>query len=380
MRCYTKKIPSEILLITLISCIPVLAHAKMGDEDNDLDDIITVSGYIDGAYSYMERDADFVSGVPYISNDSSTNGFAIHQLALVLAAKPKEGLGFQFMPILGQDAFNLAPKGLDPDIGVSNMGFTAINAFAQYAVNSLTLYAGLMEALAGYEPIYPTKNMNFSRSGISSIAVPDTVTGLRAAYVVNKTWQVEGGINDGWDTVSDTSRPKTVELSIDYTPSPILAFNVSGMSGTERAVLNSSTGPTGQRNIIDSFAVINVTQKLAFMGEYNYGMQTNAQLPDESFNQAHWQGFAGYIRYNFNDTWYTAVRGEIFDDYDGYLTGVAQVWKEATLTLGYFINKDFLIRAEARHDFSNTDSFVDIDSDALANNQQLFALEAYYIF
>ena len=355
-------------------------HANPIDEEEDWGDTFIITGYIDGAYSYMERDSNFVSSTPYISNDSSTNGFAIHQLALNIASKPKEGFGFQFIPILGQDAFHLAQKGLDPDIGISNIGFTAYNAYAQYADEGFTLYAGLLEALPGFEPIDPTTNINFSRSAISSTAVPDTVTGLRGTYKFNTIWLLSVGVNDGWDALNDTSRTKTIELGLDYTPNALFWYNISAMSGGERAIVNSTTGPTGQRTVIDTWAQYKFMPKLSLIGEYNYGWQSDAQLPDGTFSQANWQGLAGYLQYDLNKNWYGVVRAEILDDRDGYLTGVEQVWKEVTLTVGYYINKDFLIRAEARHDLSNTDPFVDKESDHLANNQQLFALEAYYKF
>jgi hypothetical protein len=340
------------------------------------------SGYIDGAYSYMYRSDQFISGIPYISNDLNTNGFAIHQLAVVVSEQPKEGFGGVFHPILGQDAQGYAPYGMNPDIGLHDFGLTAVDAYVQYATGPFTLIAGIMEALAGYEPINPTapKATNFSRSALTTAAVPDTLTGIRGTYVVNDKLNLNLGVSDGWDTIRDTSRPKTIELNAGYTVNHLYSFAITGMSGGERAAQKTATGPVGRRNLIDIFGHLTITPKWSLAANYDYGMQTQASLPDETIGEATWQGIAGYINYKFHPKWLASLRGEVFDDYDGYRTGVEQVWKEVTLTMGYFPTKNIGFHAEARHDFSNTDAFVDVDSVHETHNQQLLALEGYYKF
>ena len=136
---------------------PAQTEETTASEETKLD----ISGFIDGAYSYMLRSDLFPNEERIIANDASTNSFAIHQLAVKFAYQPKEGLGAVFLPIFGQDAFDYSPKGLDPNIGIHNFGFAPINAFAQYAQGSFTAYAGILTALTGYESMEPTEDINF---------------------------------------------------------------------------------------------------------------------------------------------------------------------------------------------------------------------------
>ena len=96
--------------------------------------------------------------------------------------------------------------------------------------------------------------------------------------------------------------------------------------------------------------------------------------------RAVWQGIAGYANYKFNDCWRISLRGEIFDDENGYRTGVRQNWREATLTVGYAPIKALEFRAETRHDFSNVNSFLSASGGSTRNYQQSYALEGVLKF
>ena len=69
-----------------------------------------------------------------------------------------------------------------------------------------------------------------------------------------------------------------------------------------------------------------------------------------------------------------------FNDHDGYRTGVAQKWKEATLTLAYLPAKEWEIRAEVRADKSDQSAFLKSDGVTSTSTQRSFGLEALYKF
>lgn len=119
---------------------------------------------------------------------------------------------------------------------------------------------------------------------------------------------------------------------------------------------------------------------ISLIANYDYAWQTKAALPDGSLSRAVWQGIAGYMNYKFTDKWQTSLRGEVFEDSNGYRTGVRQNWREATLTLGYMPIKNLTIHAEVRRDFSNVNSFTNSSGITTSNNNQSFALEVFYKF
>jgi hypothetical protein len=231
----------------------------------------------------------------------------------------------------------------------------------------------------GNESLNPTLDTNFSRS-ILYYMTPYTFIGIRGLYTATDKFSMIVGINNGPDNMRDWSRRKTGELGFTYTPNTVFSFTAIGYNGQERATSGTAFGPLGMRTLIDLVGTINATEKLSFAANYDYAWQTKAALPDGSLARAVWQGIAGYANYKFTEKWSTSLRGEIFDDSDGYRTGVRQNWREATLTLGYMPLKNIQIHAEARRDFSNVNSFTNNKSVITSNNNQSFALEAFYKF
>lgn len=348
------------------------------------------SGYIDGSYNYLVRSNHFTSGVFNRVFDITPNGFTLQQAAVTLAYQPKQGFGGLLNPIVGRDPHIFAPYGWDPDYGSQWLGFAIPQAYLQYAVipsknagyiitGLLTFAAGSFLELAGAESLSPLDANNFSRSILYGYAEPFTVMGLRITCIINDTFTLIVGINNGWDNIRDTSRRKTIELSTTYTPNSLFSLAATLYSGGQRATDRTATGPESIRDLIDIVATLNATDKLTFIANYDYGNQTLATLPSGNVAEAVWQGIAGYINYKFNDKWQTSLRGEIFSDRNGYRTGVAQCWKEITLTLGFTPIKNLGLRAETRHDFSNVSSFVNKGRGS-NNNQQSYGLEAYYRF
>ena len=204
--------------------------------------------------------------------------------------------------------------------------------------------------------------------------------GVRGIYLANNKLKLIAGINNGWNSIRDTSRQKTVELGVDYTFNPQFSLTAQVYSGIERLILRTAVGPTGRRNLIDIVATLKATEKLTLVANYDYGMQTKAALPIGIPGKAVWQGIAAYANYHWVDQWHTSLRGEIFADQDGYQTGVRQNWRELTATLAYLPIKHVELRAETRHDFSNVNSFVDTSGTGISPNQQSYALEGIYEF
>jgi hypothetical protein len=368
------------IVISIISITFYHANANATENQNPNDFVF--NGFIDGSYNYLLRSNQFTSGTNDRVFDLNENGFTLQQATTFFGYQPKEGFGGLATVIIGHDAFETASYGMNPDFfGINAIGLDLTQLFVQYAQGPITLTAGKFITLAGEEIIFPTRDTNFSRSILFGYSTPDTLTGLRAVYVFNDKLNFTLGVNNGWDSIRDTSRQKTIEWAINYTPNPMFSFSLDGLNGEERASQSyTDSGPEGRRNLIDFIATITATDKLSLIANYDYGSQSQADLSNGTLGKATWQGIAGYINYSFTEQWLTSFRAEIFDDENGYRTGVAQVWKELTLTLGYLPIKNLEFRAETRHDFSNTDAFEDKHHNGTNNNQQSFALEGFYKF
>ncbi len=340
--------------------------------------VFKATGYLDGSYN-METRNKFTSGSYDRVFDRVPNGLTLQQAATTLAYQPSQGLGGLMNLIAGSDANITASYGFPPvsEFDSQTIAVDVTQLYLQYAMGPVTLMGGRFLTLVGVEQIDPTQNANFSRGNLF-YNTPDTHTGVRVIYAVNDKINLTAGVNDGWDNIRDWGRRKTIELGFGYIVNPVFSFSIQGYNGGERVVPQTSYGPTGIRTLIDVVATLNATDKLTLVLNYDNGWQTLATLPTGVNARAGWAGLAGYVNYKLNDTWRSSLRAEVFDDKNGFRTGVRQNWRELTVTIGYSPVKNLELRGEARHDFSNVNSFVSSTGVGVNNGQQSYALEGVY--
>lgn len=339
---------------------------------------VTVAGYLDASYTYLSGDGSFTSGTVNRVFDNERNSFNLNMVDVTVSALPTEGFGGFVELGAGSDAKVIHAAGTD-----TASDFDVIQAYLHYATGPWMLTAGKFVTASGAEVIRSPDDMNFSRSILFGYAIPFTHTGLRGYYTVNDSLQLFAGINNGWDVLKESAQPvatdgskatgKTVELGFSTTP--IKPLTIAGVyyGGDESAF----AAMTGRRDLYDLVATYTITDNLTAVLNYDWARQKDALGAGAN---ASWNGVAGYLNYKLNDTWRVALRAETFNDKDGFRTGVAQKWKEATLTLAYIPMKNVELRAEGRNDWSDKSSFNFDNGASTAKTQHSFALEAIYRF
>jgi hypothetical protein len=354
----------------------VLAQARTPTLGQVLDASgISVNGYIDAQYNWANRNLQF-NGSPDRVFDSQNNSFGLHQFGLTVAKQPKEGFGGLVNITAGQDAqvihsfpeTTAAPASL----------FDLTQAYGSYSKGALTVIAGKYTTLAGTEVIASTGNTNISRSILFG-AIPFTHTGLRASYAPNDTVTLYGGLNNGWDQLTDGNRQKTLELGATLNPVKPLTFTISGYFGDEQATPPGTQlggGPQGNRNMIDAVANYIVNNSMNLGAEILYAAQE-----DTANGTAKWNGAALYFNTMLNSLWRASVRAELFDDKQGFhfATATGTKYSEATLTLSYLPNSSVEVRTEVRADKANNAVFVDSDGST-SKSLLTFGLEGLYKF
>lgn len=344
---------------------------------------IQVHGLVDANYEYNINQPSQKSNLgatnQFRAFDTDANSFELEQFNLRIQRRVEGGVGFLVDLNFGKTAevlrtftrYTSNPAG----VGIGEVDPT--QAFITYTVpvgNGLDVMAGKFVTLLGAEVIktYDVLNYNESGSYIFTLGIPFTHTGVRAKYAFNEMLTVTGGFNNGWDDVADNNSGKTLEGQIAITLLPELSILVSGMLGAEQFASGGSL-----RGIIDPL----VTWKtpipgLTLIGEYIYGAEdqpigvapflTGPNVPINPLvflgggpltRDADWMAFAGYTVYDFNDKLQGVIRGEWFRDSNGARTGIRQTLWELTFTLNYKITDYLLLRAEYRHDESNTRPF-----------------------
>jgi hypothetical protein len=335
---------------------------------------ISVNGYIDAGYNWANRNIQ--TGFSDRVFDSQNNSFNLHQFGLTVSKLPKEGFGGLVNLTVGSDAQVIHSF---PELtGTGTSMFDITQAYGQYSSGALSLIAGKFTTLAGTEVIASSGNTTISRSILFG-AIPFTHTGVRASYAPTDTVTIYGGLNNGWDQVTDGNRNKTLELGVTLNPAKPLTITVSGYFGNENAtspgVNLAGVGPQGNRNLINAVANYNVTKDLSLGAEILSVSQDRPAGGSASYN-----GFALYGTYMLNNKWRGVLRGEQFDDKDGFRFATAQGTKysEVTLCLAYLPTSSTELRTEVRTDKANNAVFT--DTSGTSKTLTSFGLQGVYKF
>lgn len=340
-----------------------------------------LTGHIDVGYMNLRNSGKFVSGINSRVFDFYRNDVVLHAIDLQLARIPESGFGGLVDVTLGKDADTIAAYGtIDRNRGPANgvdKRADVTQAYVHFGAGPLTLIAGKFVTLSGAEVIKSAADTNYSRSILFGYAIPFTHTGVRATYKVSDTLSLVGGVNQGWDAFKDPNSEKTFELQAVVTPGKTMSFLITGYSGKERVTNYPKSAANGTRNLLDVVATFNVSEPLTLILNYDYGTQDGGSA---SGGKAKWHGIAGYANYQLSDQWRLSFRAEYFDDKDGYRTGIAQKWKEATATLAYLLNKNLEFRAEVRGDRSDQLAFLKSDRVGASKTERSFGVEVLYKF
>lgn len=210
---------------------------------------------------------------------------------------------------------------------------------------------------AGAEVIEAMNDWNYSRSILFAWAIPFYHFGLRTSTPVTKSWTAGLQVVNGWNNVVNNNGGVTIGLTSLYTK-PKYNWALNYYVGPE----NTDT-QNGYRNLIDTTLNLTPTSKLSAYLNYDYGQNRTAASSTGPEDSAHWQGVAVASNYQFSAKNSFALRGEYFDDNQGFSTGTAQALKEVTGTYQYKWVDGLLSRVEMRHDWSNQDFFHKGDSE-----------------
>ena len=355
----------------LLAGLPGLAAA----DDEAPKQTFDFSGYVDAAYSHLSEGGVF--GVPdgeggviptgFASRvfDTQPDAFNLHQAALFANINAKEKFGAYVNLTAGDDAGVIKSNGSTTD------QFDVTQAYFRFQGGHTTFIAGKFVTLAGAEVIDSRSMPVYSRGILFGYAVPFTHTGMRATFAASDKFGISIGANNGWDQMKDTNTDKTYELGISVTPSMAFSLYANYYSGKEGPI-----GAEANRELFDLVVNINLGDKLGLTFNYDDGTQKDPFGGPE----AKWDGYAGYLKYKFSDTWNFLLRYEDFDDKDGYRTGVVQKWKETTVALAFTPTKTAEIRFEVRDDTSNKSSFANKEGTGLSSGQDSYAVEFLYKF
>ncbi len=329
---------------------------------------ISITGYLDATFSAFGYSGDHLSapGGTEVPAAGGYDTFNFQQAGLTVAYQPASGFG-ALLNVVGTPYSSVYVDNYAPDTHYylssgTKPGaptFTVFQGFAQYVTGPWTVIAGKFSTLAGAEVYAPTGNTNVTRS-ILFTEEPLTHTGVRATYAPNSKFSFIFGVNNGWFVSGDetsTSAAKTIEAGISVTPNKQWSWTLQNYYGRDENNYLTFSG----LELLDTVLTFNATSSLTLIASADYGnVESTATSPS-----ADWWGVAGYINYQINPKWRVSLRGEYFDDQDGYLTDGVYVGPapyspltsagderlaEGTVTFGWDPISHLEFRIEGRYD------------------------------
>ena len=337
-----------------------------------------VSGYVDTTYTYnLNAPQSRLNALRVF--DTEANSFLLNnsELSFVKDA-PAGGAGFGLVLNYGTDAQATQAAGSITDSTGDTVkdDFDIQEGFVSYGFKSGKGWwrLGKFVTLHGAEVIKSTGDYNISRSFLFGYAIPFTHTGLRVHYEVSPNLSGHFGVNNGWDNLKDDGTGKTAELQVGLSLPDMLALSVTGMYGPED---NGSAGTDqDSRGLVDVVATLTPANNMTVVLNYDRASQAKA---NGGAAPALWQGYAAYLNMGLGEKHSATVRGEVFDDHDGYRTGTVQTLKEVTLTLSCKQVDNLEMRAEYRYDMSNQNVFQD-DKGVAKDTQSTVGVQLIYSF
>jgi hypothetical protein len=369
----------KIGLAIFCACMAMSATAfaedakQAGLNPDDIKKALGLSIYLQGGYTY-NGDASGPSGSGSENDlrgyDHKANSFVLDLAEIVLAKDPAaSAIGYKVKISAGETAKLIHASGLGTQpTGTANPeSFDITEAYISYTApigKGLRFDLGKMVTFVGAETIEAIDSPNYSRSFLFVFAEPTTHTGVKASYVFNDNVNAALFLVNGWDNATDNNKGKSYGVSVNVAAGNPFSAYINYLQGPETADNNHDT-----RSLLDLVATIKPVKPLSIILNYDSGKQDNSGAPS-----AKWNGLAGTVKYDLNDTYSLSMRAEFFDDKDGFRTGTIQKLTEVTVTPEVRLAGGLVLRPEYRHDSSDQQSF----HNNTKKSQSTIALGAMY--
>ncbi len=331
-----------LAVLTVIVSLVTGVKSSYGLEAKEVKDALGMSVYLQGGYTANFTNDGKTTDLRPFDTNSDQFTFDLAQISFSKEAKEADSIGYRFKISTGETANYIHSTGTTAD------EFDLTEGFIEYNFGgNVKASIGKFATFIGGEVIEAIDNPNYSRSFLFYYAIPFTHTGLRISRGFSDKFSLSLFVVNGWDNFSDDNKDKSIGLSASITPSDKLSVLINGITGREL---------TNQRSVLDTVITINATEKMTISLNADYGMEEKASIVNPG-EDAKWYGVAAILKQKFSEKYSLAIRGEIFNDKDGYRTGTKQNLKEITVTPEITLKGGVVVRPELRYDKSDEKVF-----------------------
>ncbi len=407
------------VVIALVLCAPALLAATAGPAvaQTSLRDLLGGEAAKEGQpkalleetflYGYLENSyvVNLGHASPHNVNDlrfyDHDAGYSWNSLEVSVKKDPSERYpwGFGVVAAAGMDSQKNHSLGIfrDLDDGPpyyrNTPKFDLVEAYGSVLLplgEGLTVKAGKMATLVGYEVIENPKNLNFSRDFLYTLGTPYTHTGLLVTYPFTKWLAATLGFTNGWDNADNPNGYLKAMGSLAFTPSDKFSLATNFHVGPEQ-LRSQMIGQVNQRWVVDTTVLYTGIDRLTLAVNFDFAGEQNdpllVALGTRKHNGSSWSGIAGYVAYDWTKALRTVLRVEYFADPQGVRNGITAPghnvdYYEITPTVEYKIWRGLIGRLEYRHDQASTRSFslTNFSTTPTSRAQDTFSVAFSYVF
>jgi hypothetical protein len=355
---------------------------------------IKLSGYVDAGYSYnFTGAANGTSDVTgrFGSDTAAKGDFNLYAVKIALekalTSENKAQAGFRTDVMIGEDANYLINRNSSYNLSNDQQNSNALFLEQAYVSirapvgNGWDFKVGKFVSILGYEVIERPANMNVTY-GLLWQQMPLYYTGVLSSYKFDDYLDAKLGVVNGSQTDNNTTTSGggdgcAVLAALNVTApggnanwsnnfqyssnndSNSAAFAPASSTSTSVENFSSGTGYTFIYNSWGNWAPKFANDKLLFAFNALLGTSStndNDQVGTQAGTT--WFGAGAYAKYQFNDWFSLCSRGEYLGGnnpakvYENYNNKNLSLW-EYTLTAGFNVIDNLLIRAEYRLDWGN---------------------------
>ena len=305
-----------------------------------------VDVYADVNFNIPQDHQNWFNGVGTTAKQG--NEFSVNLAGIDLSKDP-EPVGFHLWL-----AFGTGPYVLHEGEPAGGVGGETVWQYVQAASVSakiplgrgILVEAGIMPSYIGFENFASWTNWSYTRSYSGEFS-PYYETGIRVAYSFGDHFSAQILLLNGWQTIGD------VNNALSYGAQAAWTYD------TWSLVLNGFAGPELPNDVVDWRYFVDVVLTLNPWKPVQFALEVSGGTQQEpSASPSNWGGVSANVRWAFLPKLAAVVRGEIFRDAAGLISGTQQTLVEVTGTLAYTPWPPLLLKLEGRYDHSTADVFT----------------------
>lgn len=292
--------------------------------------IVDLHGMVD-LYSQWRVDARAPGVAAYRAFDVNADGPSLGFARVTIARKP-ETFGFRIDAGVGDAAnnyFRTDPGQYEHRDLARGLSYVA-QAFVSARVplgRGLDVDVGKFATPIGLEDNEALVTWSYSRSLLFTLAEPTYHSGMRATYSFADSFAMSAFWLNGWDTnVVAGNGMRAFALGASWAPTDRTDVVLVYSAGLERAPTQLDDPTLSFRHVVSTSAVHALDDHVTFAATVDYGVDTRG-------DGATFWGVGGYARLSPKPWAALTLRGERYDDRDGFTTGTRQRLVEGTITL-----------------------------------------------